>query len=37
VRGEEVAEDLLGVAVGVEVGGVDEVPAQVKVGRQDLL
>ena len=33
-RGEPVAEDLLGVAVGVEVGGVDEVPAEVEVGRR---
>jgi hypothetical protein len=36
-RGEEVAEDLLRVAVGVEVRGVDEVPAAVQVGREDLL
>ena len=35
--GEEVADDLLGVAVAVEIGCVDEVPAAIQVGRQDLL
>jgi hypothetical protein len=35
--GEPVAEDLLRVAVGVEVRGVDEVPTAVHVGRKDLL
>jgi hypothetical protein len=34
---EPIAEDLLGVAVGVEVRGVDEVPAQVEIRLEDAL
>ena len=37
MRGEPVAEDLLRVAIGIEVGGVDEVAAEIQIGRQDLL
>jgi len=37
VAPDVVAEDLFGVALGVEVGGVDEVAAQVDVAVNDLL
>jgi hypothetical protein len=35
--GEPVADDLLRVAVGVEVGGVDEVAAEIEIGPENLL
>ena len=37
MRGEPIAEDLLRVAVGVEVCGVDEVAAAIEIGPENLL
>src|SRR5580704_14612959 len=37
LRGEEVADDLLGVSVGVDVGGVDDVAAAVEILSENCL